>query len=110
MSQMLDLDTPPRLERLLAQTHAGQETLRAELDRERAWLDDFACRAGLRRELVRRFVAVGLLAESPGEATAVPGALRAQTECVTIGLLLDVLHRLDALRDQAGPAQVALWT
>jgi hypothetical protein len=107
---MLDLDPPPGLERLLAQVHAGTDALWAELDLERARLDDFACRAGLRRDLVRRFVAVGLLAESPTDMSSVPALVRETTECLTVGMLIDVLERLEVLRSQLAPAQVSLWT
>ncbi len=116
VTQMFGLEPPPELERLLAQTHAGKEALWAELDSERARLDDFACRAGLRRDLVRRFVAVGLLADSRADGSAVPGSwtvpegLRGMNESVTVGLLLDVLERLDTLRTPLSPKQVALWT
>jgi hypothetical protein len=105
---MLDLDAPPGLERLLAQTHAGHGALWAELDSERARLDDLACRAGLRRDVVRRFVAAGLLADA--DETAAPGALYRTNECVTVGLLLEVVERLEALRLQSRPRQGAAWT
>jgi hypothetical protein len=110
VTQILDLEPPPGLERLLAQTHAGKEALWAELDRERSRLDDFACRAGVRPDLVRRFVAVGLLTEGSAGDSAVPGSLRGTQESVTVGLLLDVLDRLEALRTQLAPPKGSPWT
>ena len=109
VTQLMDLEAPPALERLLAQTHAGREALQAELDSERARLEHFACRAGLRPDLVRRFVAVGLLTDVP-EGAVPPQGLSRTHDAVTVGLLLDVIDRLDALRGELAPGQVTLWT
>lgn len=109
VTELMDLKAPPALERLLAQTHAGSDALQAELDSERARLEDFACRAGLRPDLVRRFVAVGLLA-SATEGAEPPSGLSRMHDAVAVGLLLDVLERLDALRSELMPRQVSLWT
>lgn len=106
--QLLDLDGPPQLDRLLNQTHAGTDALWAELDNERARLDHFACRAGLRPDQVRQFVALGLLEESP--RASVIGSLTRPQHAITVGLLLEVLEQLDALHAQLGPRPVSLWT
>jgi chaperone modulatory protein CbpM len=87
-------------------------------------LDTFARRSGLHPDTVRRFVALGLLPcqrNSRGQLRFDPSALRVVARVqrlriglglnyAAIGLVLDLLDRIDELESVARQRRTSLWT
>jgi chaperone modulatory protein CbpM len=87
-------------------------------------LDTFASRSGLHPDTVRRFVALGLLPcqrTSRGQLRFDVSALRVVARIqrlriglglnyAAIGLVLDLLDRLEALESSAPQRRTSLWT
>jgi hypothetical protein len=92
---------PATVQHLLVRTGAGLGALCDELTAEAARLDSFACRAGLQPQLVRQFVAYGLLdpgyarPSSPGAAP--PGTSPPVSGAGAVLVLLDLVDRVHAL-------------
>ena len=92
--------------------------------RPRIQLDVFAARCGLHPDMVRRLVALGLIAcqhDSRGEPSFEPSALvtvarvqRLRTglglNYAAIGLVLDLLDHIEELESASGRGRTSRWT
>jgi hypothetical protein len=96
---------PAPVQQLLVRTGAGLGALCDELAAEAARLDSFACRAGLQPQLVRQFVAYGLL--GPGSSRQAAPAAPAISSPGAVLVLLDLVDRVSSLEASLTAREVA---
>lgn len=99
---------PAPVQQLLVRTGAGLGALCDELAAEGARLDSLACRAGLQPQLVRQFVAYGLLDPGPSRQTApVAGTAPAISSPGAVLVLLDLVDRVSSLEASVSGREAA---